>query len=342
MFLQMNNFRGRSVPAVGDPASRIAIVGDYTSAFDEHAMSPFSGPAGTVIEQCLHAANLIRGEVYMTNLIKVKPTRKLKDGNEFVTEKTGKITFSPEGLDYVHQLREELDRVQANVIVAAGAASLAALCDLAYLSRYRGYVFPSVGLREQRKVIPIHHPSNAIRGTYTYRHMIVCDLRKAKEESVRRELVRPDRKLVYSFANVEEALQWMEYFAEQKAVSVDIEVLNYEISCIGFSSDPSIAVSLPVADRWELDEEALIWRGIQRVLGNASSIKVFQNGIFDIHFMLTRNGITVRGPIHDTMVGHSIMYPDLPKGLGFLGSIYCGAQEYWKDSVKFNNIKDES
>jgi Uracil-DNA glycosylase len=341
MFLQMN-FRGRSVPAVGDPNSRIAIVGDYSSAFDEHALCPFSGPPGTVIEQCLHMAGLIRGEVYMTNLIKTKPVQRLKDGNEFVTEKPGKVIFSPAGLDAVSALREELDATGCNVIVAAGAASFAALCDLAYISRYRGYVFPSVGLRASRKVIPIHHPGQAIRGMYTYRHMIICDLRKAKQESYQRELVRPDRKLVYSFANVEEALQWLEYFEEQAEVSVDIEVLNYEISCIGFSSNPGVAISLPVSDRWELDEELLIWRGIQRVLGNPKSVKVFQNGIFDIHFMLTRNGIVVRGPIHDTMVGHSIMYPDLPKGLGFLGSLYCGSQEYWKDSVKFTNIKDES
>jgi len=36
------------------------------------------------------------------------------------------------------------------------------------------------------------------------------------------------------------------------------------------------------------------------------------------------------------------MYPELPKGLGFLGSIYCGSQEYWKDMVKFDDIKDNS
>ena len=61
--------------------------------------------------------------------------------------------------------------------------------------------------------------------------------------------------------------------------------------------------------------------------------------MFDIPFLLTRAGVDVRGPIHDTMVGHSVLYPELQKGLGFLGSIYCGAQEYWKDTVKFKNIK---
>ena len=78
------------------------------------------------------------------------------------------------------------------------------------------------------------------------------------------------------------------------------------------------------------------------MLGNPDSKKVVQNGMFDIHFLLTRCGVVVRGEIHDTMVAHSVMYPELPKGLDFLGSIYCGSQEYWKDSVKFENIKGES
>ncbi len=124
-------------------------------------------------------------------------------------------------------------------------------------------------------------------------------------------------------------------------VGFDIEVLNYEVSCISFSSTPELACVIPIADRWSLDEELLIWRGIQKVLGNRGSLKIVQNGMFDIPFLLTHNGIETRGEIHDTMVGHSIIYPELPKSLGFLGSIYCGSQPYWKDTVKFKSIKGE-
>jgi hypothetical protein len=92
-----------------------------------------------------------------------------------------------------------------------------------------------------------------------------------------------------------------------------------------------------------LEEEIAIWRKIQQVLGNEKSIKVVQNGLmFDIPFLYEHNGIITRGPIHDTMIAHSVMYPDLPKGLNFLGSIYCGSQEYWKGMVKFKNIKESA
>jgi hypothetical protein len=52
-------------------------------------------------------------------------------------------------------------------------------------------------------------------------------------------------------------------------------------------------------------------------------------------------GIFVRGYIEDTMMSHSIMYPEFLKGLGFLGSIYTDLP-YWKDMVNFKNIKKEA
>jgi DNA polymerase len=325
------------LPGSGKKDSRIVIVGDYTDGFDANARRPFSGPGGTVLENCLHNAGLIRGECYITNLFKVPA----KNPAQFFVEKvSGKSYFTDEGLEYVQSLKEELDEVGANIIVACGPASFQALCGLGHLSMYRGYVFES-DLLPGRKVIPTFHPKQAIRGMYTYRYLIAADLRKVKEESDFPEIRRPDRTLVYKHDSVEDALQWLDYFTDQPQVGFDIEVLNYEVSCISFASTPNLAVVVPVAGRWSLDEELLVWRGIQRVLGNPASTKIVQNGMFDIPFLLTRNGIVLRGPIHDTMVGHSILYPELPKGLSFLGSIYCGSQEYWKDTVKFKSIKSE-
>ncbi len=339
----------RTVGYVGKTDSKIAIVGDYTSSFDNKSLQPFSGPAGTVLEQCLHAAGLIRGDVYLTTTIKsMSATKPSKDSPapDFFDEKRCK--FTPAGQTHVDRLLDELNSLDANVVIACGPAALAALCHLRGLSKYRGYVFASKGITRIRKVIPTHHPGSSVWKNYTYRHMLVSDLKKAKEQSKFPELVRPDRQLVFDYANVEEALQWLDFFAAEPVVSFDIEVQNFEVSCISFASTPNISCVIPVANTvfrpqgWTEDEEAMIWRGVQKVLGNPRSLKIAQNAIFDIQFLLSNMGIVVRGEVHDTMIGHSVMYPELPKGLGFLGSIYCGAEEYWKDTVKFNNIKGDS
>lgn len=328
----------RIVPGVGSSTAKIAIVGEAPGAYEDMQLKPFVGPAGTVLENCLHASGLIRSECYLTNVIKVRPKGNLID--PFFSGTKG--TFTSDGMFWVNHLREELDAQGANVIIACGAVAQAALTGTHKVMKYRGYLFESIGLKEPRKVIPTIHPAAALRGMYIYRHMIAADMKKAKEESKLRTLVRPERQIIFNFQTVEEVLQWLEYYEHAEILAFDIEVLNYEISCISFASDPGIAISIPLSDKWSESEELVIYRALQRVLGNPNSTKVAQNAIFDIHFLLTRCGIEVRGPIHDTMIAHHIMYSELPKGLGFLVSIYGGAQAYYKDMVKFTNIKDES
>lgn len=342
----MPETRDRIVPGVGPTTAKIALIGDFTDNYDRNALKPFQGPAGGVLEACLHAAGLIRGELYLTNTIKTAPKQRPKAKNfggsnwEFFDDK--KQRFTELGMVHVEALRDEINNIDANVLIAAGPAAFAALSGIARGWKFRGYLMESAGLAGVRKVIPTASPASTLRGNYIHRHLIVADIKKAKVESLFPEFRRPQRQLVYRYDSVEEVLQWLEFYETQNIVATDIEVINFEISCISFASSPDVAVVVPIADRWTELEELQIWRAIQRVLGNEKSRKVLQNCIFDIQFMLTRNGIVLKGEIDDTMIAHSVMFPELPKGLGFLGSLHCGAQSYWKDTVKFNNIKEES
>lgn len=328
----------RRIPGVGPSNAKVAIVGEAGGAYEDRLLKPFVGPAGTVLEKCLHAAGLIRSEVYLTNVVKLHPR-----GNDITPYyNPTKGTFTDAGREFVRELQEELNELNPNIIVACGATAMSALTGHSKITKLRGYIFESIGLQRAFKVLPTIHPAASLRGQYIYQHIIAADLKKAKEFSDTPELIRPDRQLVYNFTTTGEILEWLEYYEQQPMVGLDIEVLNYEVSCIALSSDPMIAISIPLDTRWSESDECLIWRGLQRVLGNTRSIKVIQNSIFDVHFLLTRCGIEIRGPIHDTMCGHSVMYPELLKSLNFLGSIYCGSTAYWKGMVKFTNIKEES
>ncbi len=336
-FLQLDK-APRIVPGAGPKDAKIVIVGEAPGAYESAQLKPFVGPAGGVLEQCLHAAGIIRSEVYITNVVKVQPK-----GNDIAPYfNSTKGTFTPDGQEWVQFLYEELNELSPNIVVACGGTAFAALTGVGKILKFRGYIFEPLPGVNVRKVLPCIHPSAALRGQYLFRHLIAADLKKAKVESLFPELKRPERQLVYDFTDLSECLEWLRYFEGALVVGFDIEVVNYEIACIAFSDDPSRAVSIPLAGRWSLEDEAQIWLGIQRVLGNEKSIKVVQNSIFDIQFLLSKCGIVVRGPIHDTMIAHSIQYPELRKGLDFLGSLYCNSQQYWKDLVKFQNIKDEA
>lgn len=328
----------RRIPGVGPRNAKIAIVGEAGGSHENIQLKPFVGPAGGVLEQCMHASGLIRSDIYLTNVIKIYPA-----GNNiepYFSSTRG--TFTAAGQAWVEELREELNALSPNVIVACGATAFAALAGQHRIMKYRGYMFPSIGLNPERKILPMIHPAASLRGQYVLRHLIAADLKKAKLESEFPELKRPERQLVYDFGSVSEVLEWLKYYEEQPFVCFDIEVLNYELACIGFSSDPAVACSIPLTGQWTEQEECEIFRGIQRVLGNPLSIKIAQNAVFDIHFLLTKCGIAVRGPIRDTMIAHSVMFPELQKGLAFLVSVYCGSQAYYKDMIKFDNIKGES
>lgn len=327
----------RIVPGFGDSNAKICIIGEAPGAEEDRLLRPFAGASGTVLDSCLHAAGLTRQDCYITNTIKVRPRN--NEIEPFYNSRTG--AFTPAGAEWVSALREELSAVHSNVLVPLGAVSMAALTGLRAISKFRGYVIQSLPSFGSRKVIPAYHPAATLRGQYILRYYITADFRKAKVESNFPEIRRPNRRIVTP-TTLTESLAWLKGVAGYAEYSCDIEVENFEVSAISFAIAPDVSVSIPMNHNyWDEDAELKIWIGINKVLTNKAK-KVFQNGIFDVAFLSTQCGIHVQPPIEDTMIAHSIMYPEMLKGLGFLGSMYCGSQEYWKDMVKFDNIKEES
>jgi hypothetical protein len=208
------------------------------------------------------------------------------------------------------------------------------------------------------KAIPIIHPASSLYGggpkkksgdrisPYIQRYYTTNDLRKIKEEATTPELRRPEREILLP-SGIRNALEWLDYFNSCPRFSVDIEVVNYEVSAIALADSPTQAMSFPFYHNvFDEAEEVALWKGMARVLGNRKIVKVFQNGIFDIHFLATRVGVIVEpltpDMIEDTMIAHSVMFPEMLKSLDFLGSLYCGNQAYWKNMVRFDNIKENA
>lgn len=328
---------GQTCPPTGPKNAKIALVGEAPGVEEARFRQPFVGPSGQVLDQCLQSAGLLRRELYITNFLKHKPPN-----NDISPWFNGKA-FTSRGMQAWEDLKSELNDVGANVLVPLGNTALFALTGLASITKCRGYVWSSRGLSSPRKVIPTIHPAATLRGAYIQRYYISADLRKIKAESERPEVLRPARNLriQWTFGDVIEYLNWLK---RQPRFGFDIEVMNFEVSCIAFATSPTEAVSIPIYRAWSEGEEMAIWRGIAAVLENPESKKVVQNGIFDIQFLAIRCGILVANwkTWEDAMVAHHIIYPEFPKGLEFLVSLYCGAQEHYKDMVRFDNIKKES
>ena len=73
--------------------------------------------------------------------------------------------------------------------------------------------------------------------------------------------------------------------------------------------------------------EISAWKQVKRLL-EAEVPKLFQNGMYDLQY-IWRMGIRPRQCLHDSMLLHHSILPEMQKGLGFLGSVYT-SEPAWK------------
>lgn len=345
------NHSSSEVKSDGSLSAKICMIGEAPGADEVRTGKPFTGAAGRVLQQCMHTAGLIRSDCYITNVVKEKPIK--NNIGPYFHDKKG---FTERGREWRDKLLQELENVKSNVFVTLGSVATHALIGRGDVTKVRGYIFEGT-LPSGRaiKVIPVIHPAAALRGQYIFRHYIAHDLFKAKNQSLFPEIRWPDIKLMYNMG-FQETLNFLDGLCESNdPISFDIEVSQFEVSCISFTDKKTYAVSIPIDDRWTELEEVLIWRAISNVLENPQVEKEGQNLIFDMQFLAIKMGIQVSNYSHnpslskgtclirDTMIGHSLIYPDFQKSLGFLASIYTDVP-YWKDMVRFKggNIKKES
>ena len=325
----------------GDPESKICILGEAPARTEVRLGRPLVGPSGQLLEQCMHAAGIVRRECYLTNVFETE-VKKSKTG-DMVTTTEGDILWTKKGgLTELGEKRsngcvERLAACAANVIVPLGGTALGFLVGDNRIMKWRGSILTAGEKAPKRKVIPTIHPAASLRGNYTWRHFIASDLAKAKKESEYSELRLLERTLLID-PTYEEAISFLEETCDCKAVAFDIEVINHQVSCISFATSPVMCMSIPFVDdggkdRWSEQAEEDIWLAIEDVLSNPTIDKIGQNLIFDISFLFMQNSITTKGRICDTMVAHHIIYPDFPKGLDFLCSMHTN-EPYYKDDGK--------
>tara|TARA_R110000824_G_scaffold77767_3_gene196573 strand:+ start:7497 stop:9950 length:2454 start_codon:yes stop_codon:yes gene_type:complete len=320
------------VPSKGPLDCKIAFVGEAPGTEEAKLGEPFVGRSGTLFNNLLRTTGIIRSSCYLTNTIKEQPYRNNTRLFCDISKKTP--VLSDEWHKYVEILKDELDSCSANVIVAAGSLPLYALTGLKALTKRRGSIYDST-LLPGRKVIPIIHPSAALR-QYLYQHYIIYDLLKVKRESEFPEIIRPESEILIRPTYLD-SLNYLNQCMSHDLVAFDIEVSNHEVSCISFAHSKGSVMSIPFIEKgrdyFPPDQELEIWKSIADLLENNNVIKLAQNAAFDVTFLFRKYGIRTR-PVEDTMVGQAMILPDFPKGLDFITSIYTD-EPYYKDEGKY-------
>jgi uracil-DNA glycosylase len=243
-------------------------------------------------------------------------------------------------LPHLQRLRTEVEHGPRNLALALGGTACWSLVGSHAIGRLRGAVSTARGGPSALtgiKVLPTYHPA-AIFRAWQWRVIVLADLIKAKRETAFAEVRRPARSVIVN-PSIEDVEAWTDATMlraenEHAFLAPDIETMNGQIRCIGFARSRSEALVIPFikdlrgTSYWEdEDHELRAWECVRALL--ASDIpKIFQNGVFDLQYLI-RAGLRVAHAQHDTMLLHHALYPELQKGLGFLGSVYTN-EPAWK------------
>lgn len=245
----------------------------------------------------------------------------------------------PEYLPELIRLQDEIRLARPNLVVALGNVACWALLGQTNIGQIRGaitqarteYQHGSLPL----KVLPTYHPAGVMR-QWAWRPIVVADLIKAWREAQTPDISRPKRFILVS-PSIDEVVNWVNVTLSGNFayLSPDIETSSGQITMIGFARSPVEAIVIPFVDRtkpgwsyWE-DEgrERLAWQCVKTLLESRLP-KIFQNGAYDLQYLM-RLGLRPQNCWEDTMLLHHSLFPELQKGLGFLGSVYCN-EPAWK------------
>lgn len=325
------------IKPIGPLNAKIVSVGEAPGEQEELTGIPFIGQSGQEYDRMLEEAGLRRRDLYLTNVFLTRPpNNKLdhflvgsKDGagcKELGPVRTGKYLHKAM-LPEIHRLHSELKTVKPNLIIATGATALWAIIGSGGISKVRGTVLQS----RFGKVLPTFHPATVLYDL-SNRPLIISDLRKAAFEQDFPDIRRPKRSIIIE-PTLEEVTSTLCLIRSSVPItSCDIETWKKSISIIGFAwaKDKAIVIPFlhPGGRYWTRNEEIIVRKEINLTLCCETLSKLFHNGMFDMQYLLYE-GYSIRGEVHDSMILHHAMFPELQKSLGFLGSIYTN-ETGWK------------
>lgn len=158
----------RFVPAVGPEDADVLMVGEAPGENEVKEGEPFVGRAGQKLDDILHKIGVERSEVYITNLVKVRPPEN-RDPKK-------------DEIDYWRPLLDkEIEEVDPEIILTLGNfASQELLGKKKGITSIHGRIFS----RNGRKIMPVYHPAATLYDQ-SKTPELEKDLRKAfgKEET---------------------------------------------------------------------------------------------------------------------------------------------------------------
>jgi DNA polymerase len=171
--------RKKAVPGVGNPESRLLLIGEAPGRSEDIEGEPFVGAAGKLLDELISAIGLSRKDIFITNVVKCRPP---ENRDPFPSEVE---TCTP-------YLNRQIGIIEPRFIVTLGKHSTAYVLQKAKLpfssiTQARGKVYGTSLLGMEIAVFPTFHPAAALYSVQ-YRDQLVKDFQLIRAELIKRGL----------------------------------------------------------------------------------------------------------------------------------------------------------
>lgn len=337
----------------GPAPAKIMIVGEAPGDQEIRESAPFVGSSGQELSKMLMEAGIHRSGCFVTNVIRIKPPG--GDINSFIAEKKKDVTpqhgavrdkmVMPPVWEGISLLEREIEMVRPNVIIALGNVAMWALTGKWGVTSWRGSLLEcdlQLALDYKVKVIPTYSPTTVMR-QWSWRQIMVHDLRRCKAQSDSPAINRPDYKFIIR-PDYSTAINYLDMLlkivaARPLSLAVDIETRSGHTACIGLAWSKTEAICFPLMcaesqlGYWSEEEEAQITFRLYRLLTHSNCEVLGQNFSYDAQYFF-RHMHFLPNLVRDTMLAQHVCFSNMQKGLDFLSSMYCEHHTYWKDDGK--------
>jgi uracil-DNA glycosylase len=340
----------------GPRGAKLMIVGEAWGEQEDMAKAPFIGSSGQELTRLLNEAGIDRLSCLLTNVLPFRPPenkleaictdkKSVGPGYLFPALSNGKYLL-PEYLCEIPRLQAEIRACNPNLVVAMGNMACWALLRTPKISAIRGATtYANFGRADGSsfKVLPTFHPAYILRA-WQDRTIVLADLMKAKREAEFPDVRRPHREVLID-PTLAEIAEWIARPAMRYAV--DVETTKRQIDMIGLARTPQDMLVVPFVDYkrpdncyWPTLDEEMEARRLLNIPLMGPVPKLFQNGLYDMQYML-REGFRLRNVDDDCMLLHHSMWPEMKKGLGFMGSVHTDEASWKLMRLDHSNKRDE-
>lgn len=299
---------------------RLAIIGEAPGAEEEAHLLPFVGASGKFLDSILNSVGILRAGCFVGNVCKFRPPG--NDIAEFGYD-------HPKVLEGVTELRAELQEFKPNCCLLLGNTPLHFAANLTGVSSWNASILStSFG-----KAVAAFHPAAVLR-EYKNWPLLRHACARARTEAESPELNLPKRSLELNLS-ANEICHRLDNWPTGQLFSFDIEGGLDAFPCCSVAGESNRGFIIAWSNFSEGDQ-ARIAVSLSRALYSSAIPKVLQNSLYDRFILAYGYRMLIRNVVDDTMDKQWSIYPELPKNLGTIGSIWT-REPYYKFERKTDN-----